>query len=404
MPKYRQPALVEAYVAGREFTVGLLGERRPRVLPPMEIVFLDASDPTPIYSFDMKQDWNDKIRYEVPAQALAEGARPAREGGARVLHGARVPRRRPRRLPHGRGGPDLLHRVQPAAGPHAGLVGPRAHRPGRRHRVPGPHRRDPRVRDPPLPGARAGAGAAPARAGGGGARGARARRGGAAGAGHGARRRLQPGRRTARRGLPGPPARARRPYNHGDVRRRRHRTSLADARASWGPARPVQAGALERDHRRRWREGRATRPSSAGGGPAEGRQGSGPHRGHRHPPERGERIRGTGRRRRVHPQRRRRGLGDDAAPRVGAHRDADLPHQHALRRRRVGRGGEVDDRALPGHRRRARRHHPARGRVRRLLAQRHRRAPRARGARHRGAPHRERRAGGRRAASAAARG
>ncbi|HZZ83589.1 MAG TPA: ATP-grasp domain-containing protein [Anaeromyxobacteraceae bacterium] len=66
--KYRQPALVEQYVAGREFTVGLLGERRPRVLPPMEIVFLDPSDPTPIYSFEMKQDWNDQIRYEVPAR------------------------------------------------------------------------------------------------------------------------------------------------------------------------------------------------------------------------------------------------------------------------------------------------------------------------------------------------
>jgi D-alanine-D-alanine ligase len=66
--KYGQPALIEEYVAGREFTLGLLGERRPRVLPPMEIVFLDRADPTPIYSFEMKQDWNDKIRYEVPAQ------------------------------------------------------------------------------------------------------------------------------------------------------------------------------------------------------------------------------------------------------------------------------------------------------------------------------------------------
>jgi D-alanine-D-alanine ligase len=66
--KYRQPALAESYVAGREFTVGLLGERRPRVLPPMEIVFLDRSDLTPVYSFEMKQDWNDKIRYEVPAR------------------------------------------------------------------------------------------------------------------------------------------------------------------------------------------------------------------------------------------------------------------------------------------------------------------------------------------------
>ncbi len=66
--KYRQPALAEQYIAGREFTVGLLGERRPRVLPPMEIVFLDASDPTPVYSFDMKQDWSKEIRYEVPAK------------------------------------------------------------------------------------------------------------------------------------------------------------------------------------------------------------------------------------------------------------------------------------------------------------------------------------------------
>ncbi|ABC82219.1 D-alanine--D-alanine ligase family protein [Anaeromyxobacter dehalogenans] len=66
--KYRQPALAEGYVSGREFTVGLLGERRPRVLPPMEIVFLDAKDPTPIYSFEMKQDWSERIRYEVPAK------------------------------------------------------------------------------------------------------------------------------------------------------------------------------------------------------------------------------------------------------------------------------------------------------------------------------------------------
>ncbi len=68
LQKYRQPALVEQYVAGREFTVGLLGERRPRVLPPMEVVFLDGDDPTPVYSFEMKQQATQKIRYQVPAR------------------------------------------------------------------------------------------------------------------------------------------------------------------------------------------------------------------------------------------------------------------------------------------------------------------------------------------------
>ena len=65
--KYDQPALVESYVAGREFTVGLLGERRPKVLPPMEVVFL-AGEKHPVYSFEYKQDWSSKIRYDVPAQ------------------------------------------------------------------------------------------------------------------------------------------------------------------------------------------------------------------------------------------------------------------------------------------------------------------------------------------------
>ncbi len=66
--RYNQPALVEEYIGGREFTVGLLGERRPEVLPPMEIVFTDKSDKTPIYKFEDKLQENDRIRYEVPAK------------------------------------------------------------------------------------------------------------------------------------------------------------------------------------------------------------------------------------------------------------------------------------------------------------------------------------------------
>jgi D-alanine-D-alanine ligase len=65
--KYRQGALVEEFLTGREFTVGLLGEKRPRVLPPMEIVFLNKDKPNPIYTFEHKLDVTDEIRYDAPA-------------------------------------------------------------------------------------------------------------------------------------------------------------------------------------------------------------------------------------------------------------------------------------------------------------------------------------------------
>lgn len=66
--RYAQPALVEEYITGREFTVGLLGEKRPRVLPPMEIVFTDNSQKHPVYSFAIKQDWDKHVAYECPAK------------------------------------------------------------------------------------------------------------------------------------------------------------------------------------------------------------------------------------------------------------------------------------------------------------------------------------------------
>ncbi|MGH7439389.1 MAG: ATP-grasp domain-containing protein, partial [Polyangiaceae bacterium] len=72
--RYGQPALVEEYVFGRELTVGLLGERRPRVLPPMEVVFLSQTD-RPVYDYQCKQDWPSHVRYECPAKLTKEELR-----------------------------------------------------------------------------------------------------------------------------------------------------------------------------------------------------------------------------------------------------------------------------------------------------------------------------------------
>jgi D-alanine-D-alanine ligase len=65
--RYHQPALVESYIEGREFTVGMLGERRPKVLPIMEIVFT-AGEALPVYDFSAKLDWTHRVRYDVPAK------------------------------------------------------------------------------------------------------------------------------------------------------------------------------------------------------------------------------------------------------------------------------------------------------------------------------------------------
>jgi D-alanine-D-alanine ligase len=72
--RYGQPALVEEYIFGRELTVGLLGERRPRVLPPMEVVFLEAKD-RPVYDYACKQDWQRHVRYECPANLTKDELR-----------------------------------------------------------------------------------------------------------------------------------------------------------------------------------------------------------------------------------------------------------------------------------------------------------------------------------------
>lgn len=75
LKKYSQPLLVEEYVAGREFTVGVLGCRKLTVLPIMEIEFLNPAIQFPVYSFEYKLKYCDDINFKVPAEISAEQKR-----------------------------------------------------------------------------------------------------------------------------------------------------------------------------------------------------------------------------------------------------------------------------------------------------------------------------------------
>jgi D-alanine-D-alanine ligase len=70
---YRQPVLVEEYLPGKEFTVGILGNKKPVIFPVMEINF-DAipKEHGRIYSRQFKTDWYEDIYYLCPAPVSSE--------------------------------------------------------------------------------------------------------------------------------------------------------------------------------------------------------------------------------------------------------------------------------------------------------------------------------------------
>ncbi len=61
-----EPVLVEAYIPGREFTVGVLGGSRPEILGIMEIAFRDKNAQDFFYSLEVKRDWKRLVEYRYP--------------------------------------------------------------------------------------------------------------------------------------------------------------------------------------------------------------------------------------------------------------------------------------------------------------------------------------------------
>ncbi|MGB7344887.1 MAG: D-alanine--D-alanine ligase [Pirellulaceae bacterium] len=65
LDKYREPVLVEEYLPGREFTVGILGTgSRARVLGTLEIVLLGGAD-ADVYSYRNKEECESLVEYRL---------------------------------------------------------------------------------------------------------------------------------------------------------------------------------------------------------------------------------------------------------------------------------------------------------------------------------------------------
>ncbi|GAB6059598.1 D-alanine--D-alanine ligase family protein [Desulfonatronum parangueonense] len=71
LERFRQPVLVERFLSGREFTVGIVGTGgKARSLGVMEILLLETADQL-IYSQDNKEEYEDRVRYMLVQDELA---------------------------------------------------------------------------------------------------------------------------------------------------------------------------------------------------------------------------------------------------------------------------------------------------------------------------------------------
>lgn len=72
--RFSQPALVEPFLPGREFTVGVVGTgERAEVVAVMEITLTDKAE-AGVYSYTNKEDWRTRVRLSIAQDAEAKRA------------------------------------------------------------------------------------------------------------------------------------------------------------------------------------------------------------------------------------------------------------------------------------------------------------------------------------------
>lgn len=71
--EFRQPVLVETYLPGREFTVGIVGTGEDaQAIGTMEVLFRDKQDSELIYSYHNKSHYEEMILYSVPEKEVID--------------------------------------------------------------------------------------------------------------------------------------------------------------------------------------------------------------------------------------------------------------------------------------------------------------------------------------------
>lgn len=66
LEQYRQPVMIEEFIAGAEVTVGMLGNNPPQILGIMRVLPKQRNAEF-IYSLEIKRDWEQLVDYECPA-------------------------------------------------------------------------------------------------------------------------------------------------------------------------------------------------------------------------------------------------------------------------------------------------------------------------------------------------